>query len=43
MVSLEMAKKYLRVDSSDDDEYIQSLITTIKTPSCHKFLLKSIQ
>lgn len=28
MVSLEMAKKYLRVDSSDDDEYIQSLITT---------------
>lgn len=28
MVSLEMAKKYLRVDSSDEDEYIQSLITT---------------
>lgn len=28
MVSLEMAKRYLRVDSSDEDEYIQSLITT---------------
>lgn len=28
MVSLEMAKKYLRVDSSDEDEFIQSLITT---------------
>lgn len=28
MVSLDMAKKYLRVDSSDDDEFIQGLITT---------------
>ena len=28
MVTLEMAKKYLRVDSADEDEYIQSLITT---------------
>lgn len=28
MVSLGMAKRYLRVDSSDEDEYIQSLITT---------------
>ena len=27
MVSLEMAKKYLRVDSSDEDDYIQGLIT----------------
>lgn len=27
MVTLEMAKKYLRVDSADDDEYIQTLIT----------------
>ena len=28
MVSLEIAKKYLRVDSSDEDEFIQGLITT---------------
>ena len=28
MVTLEMAKKYLRVDSADEDAYIQSLITT---------------
>ena len=28
MVSLEMAKKYLRVDSSDENEFIQGLITT---------------
>lgn len=27
MVSLEIAKKYLRVDSSDEDEFIQGLIT----------------
>lgn len=35
MVSLEMAKKYLRVDSSDEDEYIQSLIST-GTQLCEK-------
>lgn len=28
MVSLEMAKKYLKVDSADEDAYIQNLITT---------------
>ena len=35
MVTLEMAKKYLRVDSADEDEYIQSLITTC-TQLCEK-------
>lgn len=28
LVSLEEAKNYLRVDSSDDDEFIQTLILT---------------
>ena len=30
-VTLEKAKNYLRVDSSDDDALIKSLITTAKT------------
>ena len=30
-VTLEKAKNYLRVDSSDDDAFIKSLITTAET------------